>query len=181
MRQALTLAAALACLVSAAAAEDVTGTEKDELLRGTEGVDRIDGLGGYDEIFGFAGDDLLDGGPGNDELFGAEGDDTLSGGTGDDFLDGREGDDTLTGGPGRDVFAYYAESHNGHDTILDFDVAEDRISFSERIDDRARVVVREEPPDTVIELPDGLGTITLVNVTGFDPAEMIVDLGEIIR
>ena len=180
MRYALTLAAALACLGSPAAAEEVTGTEKGELLRGTEGVDRISGLDGYDELFGFAGDDLLDGGPGDDELFGAEGDDTLSGGPGDDFLDGREGDDTLTGGPGRDVFAYYAESHNGHDTIMDFDVAEDRISLSERID-RAGVVVREEPPDTVIELPDGLGTITLVNVTGFDPAEMIVDLGEIIR
>ena len=180
MRHALTLGAALACFAPAATAEEITGTAMGELLRGTEAADRIEGLDGYDEVFGFGGDDILDGGPGNDELFGAEGDDTLSGGPGDDFLDGREGDDTLTGGPGRDVFAYYAESHNGHDVITDFDVAEDRIVLSERID-RSGLVVRREGADTVIELPDGLGTVTLVNVSAFDPVGMIVDLGEAIR
>ena len=181
MRHALILAAACLCLgPAAAAAEDISGTERSELIRGTEGADRIQGLDGFDELFGFEGDDILDGGPGNDELFGAEGDDRLIGGPGNDFLDGRQGDDTLTGGPGADLFAYYDGDHNGDDTITDFDVAEDRIVLSERID-RSGVVARQEGADTVIELPGGLGTITLVNVLAFDPAGMIVDLGEVIR
>ena len=62
----------------------------------------------------------ITGGPGNDTLIGGPGDDTLIGGL---------GADTLTGGAGRDHFVYRLAAEGG-DTIKDFAVAEDSLSFS---------------------------------------------------
>ena len=58
----------------------------------------------------------------------AGGQDELSGGPGDDWLDGGFGNDRLSGGPDADIFVF--TPGNGHDTILDFDAAEDKIDLT---------------------------------------------------
>ena len=63
---------------------------------------RIDGLGGHDNLRGGRHRDQLSGGSGNDQLQGAENDDLLDGGSGDDVLFGDEGIDTLISGGGND-------------------------------------------------------------------------------
>jgi hypothetical protein len=65
----------------------------------------------------------------NETIYGGPGNDTLVGGVGDDTLIGGVGADTLTGGTGRDHFLYQAAAEGG-DTIKDFAVAEDSLSFS---------------------------------------------------
>jgi Ca2+-binding RTX toxin-like protein len=72
----------------------------NNLLRGTEFDDLIDGKGGNDLIFGRGGNDTLIGGSGND---------TLDGGAGDDLLKGGTGSDTYRFGRG-----------DGHDTISEY-------------------------------------------------------------
>jgi Ca2+-binding RTX toxin-like protein len=49
------------------------GTGGDDVLTGDDQANVINGLAGYDRIFGNGGDDTLDGGAGNDDLFGGAG------------------------------------------------------------------------------------------------------------
>jgi Ca2+-binding RTX toxin-like protein len=58
-----------------------------------------------------------------------DGNDVINGGSGDDTLIGGLGADTLTGGAGRDHFVYRSAAEGG-DTIKDFVVADDTLSFS---------------------------------------------------
>ncbi|CCH89612.1 Endonuclease/exonuclease/phosphatase [Modestobacter italicus] len=80
----------------------IRGTDGDDVLRGTNGVDVVMGLGGDDTLAGGNGEDVLCGGAGEDTLTGDNGDDVLLGGFGADRLDGANGDDVLVGGPGTD-------------------------------------------------------------------------------
>ena len=85
-----------------------TGTDENELILGTDGVDRLDGGGGDDCIMGGGGDDgfvffffiipYLRGGPGNDVILGGPGDDVVAGNDGRDRVYGQSGDDFLFGG-----------------------------------------------------------------------------------
>ena len=52
------------------------GTDLNDDLTGTLGVDEINGLAGNDSIYGGAGNDTLNGGIGNDNIFGEDGDDS---------------------------------------------------------------------------------------------------------
>jgi|GEM_PF-6427477 Ca2+-binding RTX toxin-like protein len=108
------------------------GTPGNDVLRGTDNADRIEGRAGNDRIFGEGSDDVLSGGagddrlfggrrddfmlggPGRDRLFGNRGDDQLFGGTGPDELRGEAGDDLLEGGAGRDSLF----GGNGNDRLL---------------------------------------------------------------
>jgi Ca2+-binding RTX toxin-like protein len=105
------------------------GTDGDETLSGTPGIDIMLGLGGRDTINGLDGNDLLCGGNGEDTLNGGEGadildgekgDDTLSGGNGSDRLRGGAGGDSLTGGAGADTFS----GGSGSDTNTDFNAGQ---------------------------------------------------------
>ncbi|MFC0681980.1 ExeM/NucH family extracellular endonuclease [Lysobacter korlensis] len=78
----------------------ITGTEGDDVLRGTNRADVIMGLAGDDVITGGNGEDIICGGRGDDTLAGGNGDDLLLGGFGVDTLNGDNGDDELIGGPG---------------------------------------------------------------------------------
>jgi predicted extracellular nuclease len=81
----------------------IRGTEGDDVLRGTNGVDVVMGLAGDDVLTGGNGDDVICGGAGNDTLTGDNGGDVLLGGFGDDRLSGANGGDVLVGGPGADT------------------------------------------------------------------------------
>jgi serralysin len=111
--------------------ENAIGTNGRDLIRGNEAANRLEGNGGgFDELYGFGGDDILtadgilQGGDGNDVLSGTgtlsgdAGNDTLSGGgwlsggAGNDLLTasdsgaqlkGNEGEDRLVGAGGNDT------------------------------------------------------------------------------
>ena len=83
----------------------------------------------------------------------------LDGGIGDDVLIGGEGNDTLTGGEGEDLFVF-GDGH-GHDTITDFDVADDRIDLR----GITTAITAEQLLAKVTDLPDGDGSGSADGVT----------------
>jgi hypothetical protein len=88
-------------------ADNVTGTNANDLMRGYAGGDTIHGGTGSDIIYGGADNDTLYGDNGDDVLYGGTGNDVLlSGGAGNDLLAGGAGNDTMTGGAGADVFKW---------------------------------------------------------------------------
>ncbi|MEB8388759.1 calcium-binding protein [Rhodobacteraceae bacterium KMM 6894] len=93
----------------------------DDIIKGTDGANKIETHGGDDKLHGRAGDDILDGGAGNDSLYGASGSDTMKGGDGNDYLDGGSGTGTdyLYGGSGADEFHF--DRGEGYDVIKDFE------------------------------------------------------------
>jgi D-alanyl-D-alanine carboxypeptidase len=98
--------------------------DKDNLLMG---------LGGDDRLRAGHGDDWLRGGLGNDMLWGRDGDDRLSGGAGKDLLMGGLGADTMSGGAGADVFVFRSAGQSpifAGDVIRDFQAGVDRIDLS---------------------------------------------------
>ncbi len=117
------------------------GGAGDDLLAGGAGADTLYGAEGQDTLFGGQGDDGLAGGNGNDVAHGGAGNDTLAGGAGNDTVFGGAGDDTIhdgfgndsmIGGAGADRFVFDPISgHSGRDRIADFDVAQDRLVFTE--------------------------------------------------
>lgn len=88
-----------------------TGSDLDNYLLGTSGIDNLDGKRGNDYIDGNSGNDSLAGGDGNDTIFGGVGRDSLYGGAGNDelmdvdagnYFDGGDGSDSIEGGLGND-------------------------------------------------------------------------------
>ena len=75
--------------------ENAIGGSGNDIITSDDGVNKLEGLAGDDQIFGFGGNDILLGGSGDDTLDGGEGDDLLNGGIGDDVIDGGEGMDAL--------------------------------------------------------------------------------------
>ena len=100
----------------ALAAQDITGTDNNDILTG----------GNFgDTLTGNDGDDVIDGGAGNDTLKGNSGNDTLIGGKGNDRLEGSYGDDI-----------YIWNLGDGFDTIYDYNggnTDNDTIKFGEGI------------------------------------------------
>jgi len=85
------------------------------------------GMGGNDQLIGYANDDRLDGGDGNDWISGYYGNDTLTGGA---------GSDTMTGGAGNDTFLFAEGDFGGASTttadeITDFTGAQDKIDLGQ--------------------------------------------------
>ena len=67
-------------------ADDLIGTDKDDVIHASGGKDYISGLGGPDVLYA---------GAGNDTVVGREGNDRIYGNTGSDMLLGEEGNDTI--------------------------------------------------------------------------------------
>ena len=78
----------------------IIGSDRSEVIRGTNRPDVILALGGNDRITGVNGDDVICAGPGDDVVNGGNGDDRIDGGSGDDVLTGANGDDRILGGSG---------------------------------------------------------------------------------
>jgi len=98
---------------------DIDGTENNDLLTGTNVVDRINGLAGDDVIESGDGNDTLTGGLGNDQLEGGAGDDTyiFNLGDGQDTINDISGNDQVSFGAGIGV-ADLSVSKAGNDLIL---------------------------------------------------------------
>ena len=75
--------------------ENLRGGAGDDFLLGDNNANRLEGLGGGDNLWGFAGADTLIGGEGNDIIVGGDNDDSLESGLGQDWLYGQGGADTL--------------------------------------------------------------------------------------
>lgn len=98
----LVVTAAGALFASIALAATITGTNDDELLRGTDGNDTISAAGGRDVVQALAGDDTVSGGWGRDRVFAGAGNDTVDGDRGNDRVFGAAGNDSLSGSQGND-------------------------------------------------------------------------------
>ncbi len=90
----------------------------------------ISGTGASDTLVGGVGNDVIFGGSGNDLIYGGAGNDIIFGGSGNDTIHGGIGNDVMWGGSGHDVFAWNGDL-GGLDKIMDFDLAEDKLSFSD--------------------------------------------------
>ncbi|MEF2546098.1 calcium-binding protein [Aurantimonas sp. E1-2-R+4] len=132
--------------------DSLYGDAGNDNLRGGPGADRLDGGDGFDLVYysdsavgltvdlsgriagtGDAAGDSFIGIEGviasqfADKIYGDAGANLIYGLGGDDLIFGDAGDDTLFGGSGRDIFTYRPGS--GNDTIGDFSIGEDVISF----------------------------------------------------
>ncbi len=101
----------------------INGSNEAGRLLGLGGNDLLNAFGGNDILIGGAGDDTLNGGRGNDLVFGNAGDDTLNGDEGNDVISGGSGNDSLDGGVGNDVLKGGSgddslEGGKGNDTML---------------------------------------------------------------
>ena len=121
--------------------EDARGTQLNDTLDGSNGVNQLEGLNGNDSLSGLGANDTLFGGDGNDTLSGGANQDQLFGGNNDDVLNGDEssdtiagdaGRDTMTGGAGVDSFVFASVSHSAvatPDLVTDFAPAQDTIDL----------------------------------------------------
>ncbi|WP_083101238.1 calcium-binding protein [Pseudophaeobacter leonis] len=71
------------------------GTPGADQIAGTNEDDIITGIGGADDINGAGGNDDIDGGAAADIIVGGDGDDTIDGGAAADNVDGEEGSDVF--------------------------------------------------------------------------------------
>lgn len=107
----------------ASSPDDLTGTFREDVLRGGAANDLVLGFFGNDVVSGGAGNDTVKGGFGHDLVLGGDGDDRLSGGFGKDVLGGGAGSDRLHGGFGNDSLQGGAGDDRlnggiGNDTLL---------------------------------------------------------------
>lgn len=110
--------------------ENLTGTERSDVLIGSAVSNRLDGTWGDDVLRGGEGDDVLLGASDFDSLYGEGGNDVLDGGTYNDLLVGGGGADTIDG---RGTMSPY-------DNVCDRDPA----------DSVTRCTTDAEPPSSVV-------------------------------
>ncbi|KFC69289.1 hypothetical protein FG93_03335 [Bosea sp. LC85] len=99
----------------------ITGTPGDDRIFAAGGNDQVTALAGNDEVHGGAGNDVLDGGPGGfDNLFGEAGNDQLT-------LATSDGGGTAFGGEGDDVLFGSDTSFNNFDNTLRGEAGNDEL------------------------------------------------------
>lgn len=111
--------------------ENAIGGMNDDIIIGNHTNNHLYGNNGNDIIYGNNGNDVLQGGRGNDWLYSGEGDDILYGSDGNDILWGESGCNQLNGGKGRDIFILSLNKHNSHNKIMDFNINDDFLLFSD--------------------------------------------------
>ena len=151
-------------------ADEIIGSDEDDVFDGLGGNDTLYGGDGDDHLYGnedndtlYGGDDndVLDGGAGKDKLYGGEGNDELRGGTGvDDLLDGGAGDDT-----------YLFDRGDGNTIIRNSDFGEGRkdvLRFLEGINPDDVTATRRDR-DLQLTVQDGAdeSSIEVITVNGF--------------
>jgi Ca2+-binding RTX toxin-like protein len=129
--------------------------------------------GEINEVYGYAGDDVLEAGDGDgfgggNSLYGGEGADTLTGGSGYDFLFGDDGDDVIYGGA--DAFSsdsYYGGA--GNDRIYGSTQAANSFDGGTGVDTMVGgfqndYYAVDNPDDRIVEVNDA-GSVDEVNVS----------------
>ena len=149
----------------------IGGTQKGDIISGTDGADLIAGYGNDDTIAGGDGDDTVYGHGGRDEISGEAGDDTLVGGSGNDTLTGGDGKDLLIGEKGKD------ELYGGDDDDTLYGGTQDDKLFGDQGDDTLYGGAGKD------KLYGGEGDDTLVGGAGRDtldggPGDDVLDGGE---
>jgi Ca2+-binding RTX toxin-like protein len=148
------------------------GLGHDDYVIASKKIDLFENAGGgYDEVTSYvshklrtnfevlylAGEDDLKGtGNGLDNsLKGNSADNILRGKGGEDRIDGAGGDDLMFGGSGPDTFVF--KPYYDHDTIVDFDAAEDYVAILEVFDsfDDVAPLISQHGSDTWISLGSG--------------------------
>ena len=126
------------------------------------------------DVRGRPGDDTIYGSLYADTIGGGQGDDRLYGRWGDDTLRGWSGDDTLTGGHGADAFVFDRcpetagdAGRVGDDVVKDFEPGIDRVEWGAGLVGVERRAF-QDGPDAVVELGDGLGSITFLDTSAAD-------------
>ena len=135
--------------------ENAVAGDGNDVLKGNELGNELEGNSGDDRMYGYAGEDTLEGGPGADRLYGSAGDDTLTGGP---------GNDRLSGGADADVFVF--TPGDGDDTITDFTRGEDKIDLSAfSLDEPIDLSMTTSADGVTLDLPgaDG-GTVLLAGL-----------------
>jgi len=160
---------------------DTDSVSNVEGIIGSEGDDTLTGDSGDNSLFARGGDDMVSGGGGNDTLAGWSGNDNISGDGGNDLIIGDLGDDILSGGLGADTYSFAtfadASGNFGHDTITDFDVAQDILDLElfeiTNISD-FQAISSDDGTNTVVTIDAGR-TITLngVTVAQFSPSNFV--------
>jgi serralysin len=105
---------------------DSAGAQASDIFKLTinKGFTQIDGDSANNSLTGTIKDDYIRGFAGNDTLSGLDGVDTLEGGLGDDYLDGGAGIDRLVGGDGHDTYRMsqvdliIEDANGGIDTVI---------------------------------------------------------------
>jgi Ca2+-binding RTX toxin-like protein len=89
-------------------ADDLVGTDKDDVMRASGGADYVSGLAGPDLLYAGAGNDTVVGREGNDRIYGNTGSDTLFGNHSNDTINsaGDGESDAVRCGLGKDDTAY---------------------------------------------------------------------------
>jgi Ca2+-binding RTX toxin-like protein len=147
-----------------------TGTNGDNILRGTSDSDVLIGLSGDDILYGRSDGDVLRGDSGNDTLSGQGGDDTLIGGRGDDLLSGGTADNTFVFG-----------RNSGEDIIADFSDGDENVIDVRGygIESFADLDLDENAAGITIDLGKSAGgsgnvnTVTLLGVDDVDSADFL--------
>ena len=109
-------------LIAGAGDDVVRGGQLRDIIEGGDGDDQLFGEHGLDTLLGGLGQDVLRGGVGRDVLKGQEGNDQLHGGTGNDLALGGAGDDFIFGNFGDDVLNGFGDNDQlrggkGRDTL----------------------------------------------------------------
>lgn len=111
--------------------DSLVGGLGNDSVTGGASDDTVSGGDGSDNVSGDVGNDTVSGGNGNDTISGGDGSDNVSGGVGNDTISGGDGNDTVSGGAGQDDFML--TSTESTDTITDFSVVNDTISFDSSV------------------------------------------------
>jgi len=149
------------------------GEEHRQVHFGSINSDVLSGSnGGFDHLYGMAGNDILKGYGGNDYLEGGAGNDTLKGGSGEDILDGGDGNDLYHHGPG-----------DGNDTIIDTREADGLKHGIIRISDGTQeytaqgLFLEDEAVPGTYRSTDGLTLVKGTTWTLQTPDGGVIDLG----
>ena len=89
---------------------------------------------------------------------GTTGSNAIIGGSGDDIIFGGAGSDTLTGGAGADMFVWNTvDADSSHDTVVDFNTAEDVLNLSDLLSDGSRTIegIDNGSGDLQLNIKDG--------------------------
>ncbi len=89
-------------------ADDLVGTDKDDVIHASGGADYVSGLAGPDLLYAGAGNDTVVGREGNDHIYGNAGSDVLFGNQSNDTINsaGDQAKDVVKCGIGKNDTAY---------------------------------------------------------------------------